>query len=224
MAADGVLNLNFGQQKTLVAGDRLGSVEDQVPAWLAAAYTDVWNAAKWTFKRVSREAFYTTADGTSGGTPTATPVMPAAFASIRALVDDQGDALTQLAEFDFESRYTADTTTGRPCYFMVVDRQITLWPTPDAAYLFSLSYNRRIATRTASGDDQEGIYQVDGDLPLWDDHHYILVTRAKIIALKNLTDPTAQMLQDEYGRLLDAMMDEYIEALPRGYQVPAWRP
>jgi hypothetical protein len=216
------LTLNYGEQKTKVAGDRLTSETTDIPEWLAAAYVDVWNAANWTFKRVSRETFYTTDDGTSTGVPTATPKMPAAFAEATVLLDDQGYEVKQMPEIDFETKLT-DTTTGRPAYYTVVNRQILLWPTPDAAYAFKVSYKRRLATRNSSGTVHAGFYTADTDLPLWDDHHYILVVRAKILGLKLMTDPTADMLQDEYGRLMDAMMAEYVERLPRGYQLPAYR-
>jgi hypothetical protein len=221
--ADGVLNMTYAQLRTQVQGDRLGSNVADIPYWLAAAYTDVWNAGNWTFRRVSDATFYTTNDGTSTGTPTATPMMPADFGTSLILVDDQGDQLLQKEETQFEAAYIADTTTGRPCYFQIVNRQIRLWPTPDAGYAFSWSYRRRLATRTPAGTVQAGWFQTDNDLPLWDDHGYILVVRAKLLGLKQLTDPSAIVLQDEFSRLLDAMSDDYIEKLPRGYQAAAWR-
>lgn len=220
--ADGVLNLNYGQLKTAVAGDRLGAVEDTIPQWIADAYVDIWNGPNWTFKRVSGETWYTTDDGTSTGVASASPKMPVAFASVTTLEDDQGCELVELTQSDFEAKYTADLTTGRPCHYMVVNRQIRVWPIPDAAYAFFISYNRRLATRDSSENVQEGWFKVDDDLPLWDDHHGILVIRAKIIGLKSVTDPTYGPLQDEYGRLLEAMVDEYVAALPRGFQAPAW--
>ena len=217
------LTLTFADQKAAVAGDRIPTTQP-ISQWLAAAYTDIWNAGKWTFKKVSRENFYTTADGTSTGAASATPDMPAAFGEMIALLDDQGFELTWLTETEFESQYTeANATTGRPSVFTVVNRQIQLWPTPDAAYLFKVSYKRRLATRNSSGVVQAGFYQADTDFPLWDDHHYILVLRAKLLGLKSLADPTADMLEGEFGRLLDAMTEDYTEKLPRGYQMPSWR-
>jgi hypothetical protein len=218
---------------TLTYSDLLDAIRERrfpssSPAaqWLAAAYADVWNAHNWTFKEVSRAAFYTTADGTSTGAASPTPLMPAAFGRARALYDDQGCALVELDQGEFERRYTPYLTpsvvTGRPEAFMVVNRQITLAPTPDSKYAFTLSYRRRLATRTAGGAVQAGFFQNNTDLPLWDDHHYLLVLRAKLIGLRDRSDPTASDLQGEYGQLLEAMREDYTVATARR-QLPAWR-
>lgn len=196
-----------------------------VSQWLAAAYADVWNAAQWNFKRVSRASFYTTADGLVGGTASATPLMPTALSRVTLLLDDQGNEVEQLDEEQFERRFTEQTaSTGKPQAFTVVNKQIILWPTPDAAYLFKLSYRRRLATKTAGGTVQAGFFSADTDLPLWDDHHYILVTRSKIIGLRDRSDPTASDLVEEYQRALEAMIEEYVDGNPPGDQLPAWRP
>lgn len=217
------LSLTYSDIQTAVQGDRLASVVDQIPQYIAAAYTDIWNAADWSFKRVAPANFYTSADGTSVGTPSQTPQMPADFAKANNLFDDQGFKVNWLSEIQWEDRYTADTTTGRPTSFAVINRQIYLWPIPTAAYQFRLAYQRRLATRTSGGTVQAGFFQNSSDVPLWDDHHYIIVVRAKLLALKSLTDPTSAMLEDEFGRLLDAMKAEYQVKIPRGYQMPAWR-
>jgi hypothetical protein len=216
--------LNYGELRTAIQENRFPS-SDPISDWLGAAYSDVWNAANWTFKRVSRANLYTTADGLSSGTPSATPSMPAAFADITSGVfDDTGCKLKQLTEFEFERLLTEQTpTTGRPSHFMVVNRQITFWPTPASAYLFKVSYRRRLATRTSVGAVQAGFFQNDTDLPLWDDHHYLLVLRAKLIGLRDRSDPTASDLEGEFSRLLSAMQTDYVEARPIGATLARWR-
>lgn len=220
------LTLSYADQRDAVQERRFPSstAATYIPQWLAAAYADVWNAEEWTFKRVTRATWYTTADGTSTGTATATPEMPSDFARPRFLYDDQGNELRWLDEREFDSRYAGDASTGRPSAYKTVNRQITLWPTPVAKYAFTLSYKRRLSTRTAGGTVQVGFYQADTDIPLWDDHNYILVVRAKIIGLRDRSDPTSADLVDEYQRLLAAMVEEYAEETPMEAQLPAWRP
>lgn len=47
------------------------------------------------------------------------------------------------------------TTSGRPTAYTVAGDQITLWPTPDAAYGLSLRYWRLPADMVADGDEPE---------------------------------------------------------------------
>lgn len=215
------LRLPYGDQKTEVLRDRFPNTAPAA-AWLAAAYTEVWNAAPWSFKRVSRETFYTTADGTSTGTATASPLMPAAFSRGVAVYDDLGDKLEELLPHEFERRFAGDPVFGPPDTFCVVNRQVQLFPTPDAAYAFTISYRRRLSTRTTAGVFQAGFYLDDSDIPAWDDHHYLLVVRARILGGRIYSDPTVDQLENEYARLLDAMVEDYTEQLPAGTQLPAW--
>jgi hypothetical protein len=69
---------------------------------------------------------------------------------------------------------------------------------------------------------QTGFYQDDADIPAWDDHHYLLVVRARILGGRIYSDPTVDVLEDEYARLLEAMREDYVDVLPRGTQLPAW--
>ena len=71
------LTLTYADLKTAITERRFPS-SSPVAQWLAAAYSDVWQSADWTFKRVDRETLYTTADGLVGGAVTATPNMPTA--------------------------------------------------------------------------------------------------------------------------------------------------
>lgn len=192
--------------------------------WLAVAYQDVWEAAPWSFKRVSMETLYLTADGTSTGTVTAQPLMPAAFAEAHRLYDDNGVPLLQIDMDDFEDTYASITATGRPETFTVSGRQIIVGPTPDSAYQFKVSYRRRLAHKDASGNVIAGFFTAGSDYPLWDDHHRVLVPRAQALGLKEINDywswPT---LQDEFQAQLATMKRDYVERVtPR--QWPAYRP
>lgn len=219
------MSLSYSDQVSAVQENRFPSstATTAIPQWLEAAYGDVWNASRWSFKRVSRASWYTTDTGLVGGTATATPDMPDAFGRVDGVFDADGCKLKELTPGEFDYRYAADTTTGIPDTFTVVGRQITLYPTPTSALLYTLSYHRRLSTRTSAGVFQAGFYVADSDIPAWDDHHYILVIRAKIIGLRDRSDPTAGDLEGEYARLLEAMRSDYVETLPRGTRLPAWR-
>jgi hypothetical protein len=215
--------LTYADLKTAVLGKRFpASAVASAAQWIHVAYQDVWDAADWSFKRVSRAAFYTSSDATSTGAATATPSMPAAFARAKRIYDDNGDPLVELAEEEFEDTYTGDTSTGRPEAFTVVNRQVILAPTPNQAYLFSLSYWRRVAHKDSSGNVVTGFLSADGDYPLWDDHHRIVVPRAQMVGLMELNDPTWPPLGDEYGRLLESMKSDYVPSPPRRYA--RWQP
>lgn len=216
------LTLSFADQRIAVY-ERRFPASANVTQWLAAAYTDVWNAARWTFKRAYRETWYTTDTGLVGGTATAAPDMPDTFAEVHKLFDNNGSQLVERQPDDFDYRIAGPTITGVPSEFTVVNRQIHLYPTPTSALAFTISYRRKLCTRTAAGLFQTGFYTQDTDIPAWDDHHYLLVLRAKIIGLRDRSDPTAGDLEEEYARLLEAMRADYVETLPRGTQVPAWR-
>lgn len=217
----GSLTLTYADQRAAIY-ERRFPTSSPVSQWLAAAYLDVWNSHPWTFKDVSREQWYTTDTGLVGGAPAQQPLMPAAFSRVTGLYDDQGYELLQLTQHEFEHAYAPITSTGKPEAFSVVNRRIILGPAPDSAYPFQVSYRRRLATRTAALTVQTGFYQADTDLPLWDDHHYLLVLRAKLIGLRDRSDPTAADLQAEYAGLLEAMREDYGTAV-WGRQLAAWQ-
>jgi hypothetical protein len=212
--------LTYAEQKAAVYEKRFPS-SSPVAQWLAAAYADIWNAHPWTFKRITGYPLYTTADGLSTGLVTATPLMPATFGRVLALFDQDGAELEEFAPHEFEHTFTQFTAMGQPEAYTVVNRQIILGPPPNAAYPYRLSFRRRLATRNSAGTVQSGFYIADTDIPLWDDHSYLLVIRAKLIGLRDRSDPTATDLEGEYVRLLDAMREEYGER-PRGVWSPAW--
>jgi hypothetical protein len=181
----------------------------------------VWNAHPWAFKRVKGATWYATTDGTPGGTPTATPMMPTAFARARLLFDENGNEVQELPPDEFERVLAPVSATGTPEAWTTVGRQIWLGPAPAAGYKLTLSYRRRLATRTAALTVREGFFVAGDDVPLWDDHHYLLVMRAKLIGLRDRSDPTADDLEGEFARMLEAMKEEYGEK-NSGVTAPGW--
>lgn len=181
---------------------------------LATAYVDVWNAEDWTFKRVSRASFAVTS---------ATPTMPTAFGQAIALFDDAGNEIEQLPEELFERYFTNPAnTSGVPSAFTVVNRQIILSSNPGTV-TFQLSYKRRLASRTSALVVQAGMMVADGDYPLWDDYHAVLIPRAQAILYLELGDPSFQDVQDEYERQLDRMGEDYAQERPlRQWARQAW--
>lgn len=215
--------LTYAQLVAAVLQNRFpASLTGTAQQWLAVAYQEVWDAANWTFKHVSRASFYTSADGTSSGTATETPLMPTAFADATRLLDDLGCPLGRYSQGEFEDAFTSDTSTGRPWAYAVIDRQVHLGPTPDKAYLFKLSYRRRLAHKDASGNVVAGFLAADTDVPVWDDHHRVLVPRAQMIGLKEKNDPTWPPLDDEWQRGLLGMRRDYLPAMRAQYPKLAW--
>lgn len=192
---------------TAILGRRFPAATQTTNArrWLATAYADVWHAADWTFKRVSRATLAVTAGDE-------TPTMPAAFADAIKLYDDLGNEIPRLSQEVFEQRYASSIVAGErstPDAFAVVDRQIILGPRPVSSANFLLSYRRRLASRTATLAVQAGIMALDTDFPLWDDHHSILIPRAQSIGLVELSDPTWQLAQQQYQLELERMIEDY---------------
>jgi hypothetical protein len=60
--------------------------------------------------------------------------------------------LTPLEKAEYDA---LEGSSGRPTAYTVVGNQITLWPTPDAAYSLSLRYWRLPADMVADGDEPE---------------------------------------------------------------------
>lgn len=184
---------------------------------LAVAYQDVWSAEDWTFKRVSRSSF--AIPGTGTGTK---PQMPADFGHAIALFDDQGHEIEPASEDSLERFYSASALTGRPDVFTVVNRQIILSSDPGTV-TYQLSYQRRLSSRTAALAVQAGMMNVDGDYPLWDDHHGVLIPRAQAILYLELWDPSFADVQAEYERQLARMKDDYAQERPlRQWARQAW--
>lgn len=172
------------------------------------AYEEIWNAAEWQFKRVQTAPFAIT----SG-----TPAMPADFAKSLQLFDDLGEELEPMNSEEFEGTYRYSITnniTGRPEAFKVVNRQITVAPTPNVTYNGFISYYRRLSYYTAGGVATPGFMSLDTDIPLWpnfgsEDYHYVLVPVAMKYLLATETDYySRQMVEAQSASALAAMVEE----------------
>lgn len=194
--------MTYKELQDAVLGRRFppASQRENAKRWLATAYSDVWAAYDWTFKRVSRENVAVT----TGGVVT----MPATFGKEIALYDDFGVRVAQLSQERFEE-YFDTTELGGAIGFMSVNRQITVSPDPGAV-TYRLSYMRRLAHKEADGVTvSAGFMDEDSDFPLWDDHHSVLIPRATSIGLLELNDPTWEQQQEEYERQLARMRQDY---------------
>jgi hypothetical protein len=204
--------LTYVQLQDAVLGRRFPAASQRSNAkrWLATAYADVWSAAEWTFKRVSR-APLTMVDGDS------TPVMPADFGEALDLFDETGYPLLRLSQEDFERAYgdvLMQSQTGTVEAYTVVNRQIEVAPAPTGGSFF-LSYTRRLAHRNADGTIAAGFMDADTDYPFWDDHHSLLIPRAYAIGLMELNDPTWSGPQEDYERQLARMERDYEHQRPQ---------
>ena len=204
--------LSYLDSQNAVLGRRFPPASQRVNAkrWLATAYQDVWSAADWTFKRVSRVSFPLTA-GIS------TPTMPSDFGDAIELYDDMGEVLVRLSQERFEEEFAdilVQSQTGTPEVYTVVNRQIEVAPIPGAV-TFRLSYFRRLSHKEENGTTVTGGFMdEDTDYPLWDDHHSVLIPRATAIGLQEINDPTWDQAQEEYERQLARMRDDYVQQNP----------
>jgi hypothetical protein len=204
--------LTYLQLQDAVLGRRFpaASQRDNAKRWLATAYQDVWSAAEWTFKNVSRA----TLAMTSGDS---TPAMPTDFGDALDLYDDSGVPMMRYSQSEFEYRYgdiLLNSQTGLPEAFTVVNRQIEIAPLPTTT-TFRLSYTRRLSHKESDGTTVTGGYfDEDSDYPLWDDHHSVLIPRATAIGLQEINDPTWDQAQEEFERQLARMKEDYVTVRP----------
>jgi len=204
--------LTYLQLQDAVLGRRFpaASQRDNAKRWIATAYQDVWSAADWTFKRVSRA----TLAMTSGDS---TPTMPTDFGDAIELYDDAAVPMMRLAQDEFEYRYgdiILASQTGLPEAYTVVDRQIHVAPLPTTT-TFRLSYMRRLAHREIDDSVAAGFFDEDSDYPLWDDHHSVLIPRATAMGLKEINAPTGDQAQEEFERQLSRMKEDYTTLRPQ---------
>jgi hypothetical protein len=181
--------------------------------WVDTAYQDVWSADDWTFKRMPYQALAVVAGNNQ-------PTMPADFGREIDLYDNFGTQLVQMDQSRFERMYLGTLVPGgqgqfgTPSAYMVANRQIYLSQPPVASTNYYLSYQRRMAHKNSGGTVVSGPMSADTDVPLWDDHHAILITRATVIGLIEINDPSWKQQQDEYERQLDRMKKDYVERQP----------
>lgn len=154
--------------------------------WLDHAYTYIWNSGNWSFKKVDQAILTVTS---------ATPTMPADFGSVDYIEDNFGAVLDELdpAEFDSYFAVVPALSSGQPWAYKVVNRQVTLGPTPPGGTLnFKWSYTRRVVHLDSAPSTQPGTLQADTDSPFWPaDHHMVLVYAAAVIGHFSKSNPFA---------------------------------
>ncbi len=199
--------LNLAALRTAVLGRRFpaASQASNATRWLSTAYTDVWNAADWTFKRVSLSSLAVVSGAEK-------PTMPVDYADTLALFDQYGDELERMPQERFEQKFAADFANGnvgQPWAFTVIDRRVILGPRPALTGTFKHSYRRRLSHKLFDQETVDvGFMNDDTDYPLWPDHHGVLVARAQSIGLQEINDPTWQGPQQEYERQLARMEED----------------
>lgn len=189
---------------------------------LRAAYVWVWNADDWSFKKVDMASLTVVAG-------TAAPTMPSDLGTVTDIFDADGHALTELDPDVFDRTFqpaVVASQRGKPSAYKVVNRQVTLGPTPQASQTFRWSYDRRVShfqttTTTVAG----GFMDADADNPMWPvDHHMILVHHAAMIEHGIYGYAGAATYQDLRDDALEAMREDLIEEAAPGRQWPAYRP
>lgn len=179
-----------------------------VKRWVNLAEMELWNAADWVFKRVAASSLPIVAGSR-------TPVMPTDFGKTRVLVDNNGDELKYLDPQDWERAYAADTSTGPPHEFTVINRQIFVGPTPSASATFKHGYRRRYAHLNAASAVVAGTMALGDDVPLWDvEFHYVLVPWAMLLG-GTLTDQVAFARGHvfSYASVFESQRDDALEAM-----------
>lgn len=217
--------MNRAAMRTQLQRTGLGSAAADVTSQdesLKAAYTWVWNAADWSFKKVDMAILTVTASD-------ATPTMPADVGKVADIFDHNGRALRELDPDEFDRLFQPGVTTsarGTPVAYKVVGRIVTLGPTPDAARTFRWSYDRRISHFQADGVTVvAGPMDADTDLPLWpDDHHMLLVHHAAMVEHGIVGSQLAATMQDLRDDALEAMREDLVVERAPGRQWLAYRP
>ena len=202
--------LNYLALQDAVLGRRFpaASQRNNAKRWLNTAYQDVWSSADWTFKRVSLSTLALTAGDS-------TPDMPSDYGDTIELYDpQQGYKLKRLSQEEFEQYAVDPLFVGTPYLYSVINRQVTLAPSPGGGTLRH-SYFRRLSHREADGTTVTvGFMNEDDDYPLWDDHHAVLIPRATAVGLVEVNDPTWEQAQTEYERQLARMKEDYEQRRP----------
>jgi hypothetical protein len=204
--------MNFGQLRTQVeSSGRFDTSQDtDVGQFVRAGYEKIWNEADWIFKKVPP-----TNVNVVSGTPTV--VLPSDFGSSLKLYDQNGEPLVAMDAVEFDDYFRRAVATGQsgpPQAYKVVNRVLTLGPTPNVTATFTLSYNRRLCTFLANGTTvQAGPFSLDTDLPLWNpttgEYHMLIVYAATIIGQSLESDLAEWMVQQLYDSDLQAMLTDF---------------
>jgi hypothetical protein len=174
----------------------------QIKRWVNAAELELWNKADWVFKRVPAASLAIVAGNRL-------PAMPADYGKTRSLIDNNGEPLNYMDPQEFDDAYAADTSSGPPSDFTVVNRQIYVGPTPSASVTFKHGYRRRYAHLDNASAVVAGVMSVDTDKPIWDiEHHFVLVPLAIVIGARMENDPAPQVYKDAADELIEAMRSD----------------
>jgi hypothetical protein len=172
--------------------------------WINQRYAWIWAAGDWHFKKVFNEALEVSAADT-------TPTMPGGYNRTLRLYDDLGTALMYLSPEEFSTSFSDLTTTGRPSFYTVVNRELQLAPIPDTSYTFKHSYERTVCHLADGSTVTTGLMNSDNDTPVWpSEHHFILVIGAIATGLKIENDPTYLALEEEFNAAYMAMKDDLL--------------
>ncbi len=181
-----------------------------VKYWINLRYAQIWAMAEWPWKFVGPTTLSIVADDQ-------TPVLPADIDIPYVVFDDVGNVVQQMdgKSFDISYRYSEiNNDKGKPQAYKWLDNVLTLAPIPNTNYTFSLTYLRRLASKTQAGALQDGPMVADTDTPIWDSNYdYMLVLGAMATGLKVENDPTWQPLQNDFELFLDTMREEYLPSL-----------
>lgn len=213
--------MNFGAIRTAAQNNgRFDVSQDTVMKdWVAAAYSAIWTETDWQFKSVQDATLAITAG-------TGAPTMPTDFGDEPEIWDQYGDPLKFMNATDFNDRYRSDIIngrTGQPEAFKVVNRVLTLGPTPNLTTSFALNYDRRVCTYQSDGttvriDGFASASAADTDIPFWGAPHHMVIVFKTIEIGQGLESDNGAIMVSELGLdAFDAMKKELaqIEAPPR---------
>lgn len=182
-------------------------------AWLDMGYAFVWAAADWLFKKVDQASLTVTAADS-------TPTMPTDLGSVDWINDNYGCEMIRLDPEEFDAYFAVvPTQSGPPWGYKVVNRIVTLGPTPSAAATFTWSYRRRVTHYDVANAIVAGPMSVDTDYPFWPaEHHHVLVYHAAMVGHALRSNPAAVTMQGLRDDALEAMKEDLGPELAPGLQ------
>lgn len=200
--------MNYTALRTSVQNNgRFDTSQDTViKDWMTTAYAQIWSAADWQFKKV-QDATLSVVSGTD------TPTMPTDFGEAPEIWDQYGCPMRYMTPADFNDRYRYDkinSRTGQPEAFKLVNRVVTLGPTPNATANFTLNYERRTCAFAANGTTVVvGGMSADTDIPFWDSQHHMVIVYKTLEIGGGLESDNSAVMWSELGKdALDAMERE----------------
>ena len=204
--------MNYGELQDEVLSHRLNDTKYRpfVAAWLNEGQRFIFLQAD-VRSQQDEEAYVTVAN-------TATLTLPddfSRFISLRNTTDD--DLLAPIALRDFDD---SPASSGKPLYYVIVGSQISLYPTPDAAYNLTLRFYRGPTEMENEGDEP--------DLP--EQYHHLLVEFALMRAFAREDDYEAagywrEQFEADLMKLRGETQHDSFEGprqLPGSYEDSGW--